>query len=109
MDKSLGNCILENMKRDHYPQKTIKAKLTFIREWAQETIQEGSQPPWAWYQYMKLVEATDAILNGMTTKEKANLQQSAERQEKPLRLVDSTSQINNAQHHCGKIPVQMPM
>jgi hypothetical protein len=40
-------------------------QLKSVRDWAQSKIDAGSEPPWAWYQYMKLVETCDAILRGM--------------------------------------------
>jgi len=43
----------------------MRDKLTEIRQWAHEKAQGESEPPWAWYQYMKLIETADAILAGM--------------------------------------------
>ncbi|MGO9056381.1 MAG: hypothetical protein ACLQU2_03225 [Candidatus Binataceae bacterium] len=50
------------------PYKPIKkhAELKRIREWAQSKIDTGAEPPFAWYQYMKLIEAADAILRGFS-------------------------------------------
>lgn len=42
-----------------------KAELERVREWANEKLAAGEEPPWAWYQYMKLTEALDEILQGM--------------------------------------------
>lgn len=39
--------------------------LQAMREWAQGKIKTGAEPPWAWYQYMKLIETLDAIIAGM--------------------------------------------
>ena len=63
------------------------AELRRVREWAHEKIDAGSEPPWAWYQYMKLIETIDAIFQGAectTTTE--NLRQSVEQSERRLRL-----------------------
>lgn len=88
----------------------MKANLERIREWAQSKIQGGSEPPWAWYQYMKLVEACDAILAGQAaTVTMENLPQSPERSGGHLQLVDSTYQQDTAQPHHVGLPVQMPM
>ena len=38
--------------------------LVLIRDWAGEKVRSGREPPWAWYQYMKLVEAVDSIRQG---------------------------------------------
>ncbi len=40
-------------------------ELQRVRDWAQSKAQGGQEPPWAWYQYMKLVETLDAILSGI--------------------------------------------
>ena len=40
-------------------------ELMRIRHWADQKIQAGEEPPWAWYQYMKLREVLDAIIAGM--------------------------------------------
>ena len=33
--------------------------------WVDAKLAKGEQPPWAWYQFMKLRETLDAILDGM--------------------------------------------
>ena len=82
-------------------------ELNRIRQWANEKIQAGSEPPWAWYQYMKLIEPIDAILEGMATTE--NLQLPDAHRERRLRLVDSKSQQDTSQpHHTGP-KVRLPM
>ena len=43
----------------------MREELERIREWADAKIAAGQEPPWAWYQYMKLRETLDAILAGM--------------------------------------------
>ncbi len=43
----------------------MRDELENISRWAQSKIDAGTEPPWAWYQYMKLREATGAILAGM--------------------------------------------
>jgi hypothetical protein len=42
-----------------------REELEKVRTWANDKIATGAEPPWAWYQYMKLRETLDAILNGM--------------------------------------------
>lgn len=102
--------MLGNMNKELQNRKAIKAKLASVRAWAQEAIQEGSQPPWAWYQYMKLVEAIDAIQSGMgSINQKVNLPPTAMPGEKPLRLVASRCRLDNAPRHPVEKPVQLPM
>lgn len=80
-----------------------------VREWAKNKIASGAEPPWAWYQYMKLLEALDAILAGQSCVTTANSQQSDQHPGTRLRLVESTSPPDSAQHHPESQPVQMPM
>jgi hypothetical protein len=42
----------------------IESCLVSVRNWAREKIEAGREPPWAWYQYMKLVDAVDSIRRG---------------------------------------------
>ena len=42
-----------------------REELEKVRQWADDKIAAGQEPPWAWYQYMKLRETLDAILSGM--------------------------------------------
>ena len=81
-----------------------------IRDWAKNKIASGAEPPWAWYQYMKLIEAADAILAGMgCVTPKENLQQSEQRSGTHLRLVDATYQPNNVLPRPDTEPVLLPM
>ena len=89
--------------------KDAKRDLTRIRQWADEKIQGGSEPPWAWFQYMKLIEVADAILGGMAVTTTENSQQSEEHQGSNLRLVDAKCPRDTSQRHRGTVPVRMPM
>jgi len=44
-----------------------REELQKVRDWATDKITAGQEPPWAWYQYMKLRETCDAILAGMAS------------------------------------------
>lgn len=88
----------------------MKDDLERVRTWAQTKIQGGSEPPWAWYQYMKLVETCDAILAGMAaTVTTESSQQSPPHPGGHLRLVGSTCPQDTARPHHAGLPVQMPM
>ena len=81
-----------------------------VRQWAKDKIAGGQEPPWSWYQHMKLIDAIDAILGGAEcTVTMENSQQSESHQDVYLRLVDSTYSPDNALHHPSGVPVQMPM
>lgn len=84
--------------------------LNEVREWAKDKIASGQEPPWAWYQYMKLIEALDAILKGSDcVNPRESSRQSVRHPETPLRLVGATHLPDNAQHHPGAVEVRLPM
>lgn len=87
-----------------------KKELLDIKLWAKEKIAGGQEPPWAWYQYMKLIETIDAILDSakcvVTTESSRQLEK---QQDGHLRLVDSTYPQDNAQPHSSGFPITLPM
>ncbi len=88
----------------------IRPDLERIREWADSKIASGQEPPWAWYQYMKLRETLDAILGGMdAVSPTGNLLQSEPRPESGLRLVASNAPQDTAQRRRAETPTQLPM
>lgn len=42
-----------------------RSDLERVRDWAAQKIADGGEPPSAWYQYMKLREALDALIDGV--------------------------------------------
>ena len=42
-----------------------KAELQKVLDWTYDKLATGAEPPWAWYQYMKLRETLEAIISGM--------------------------------------------
>ena len=88
-----------------------RAELERVREWALQKLARGEEPPWAWYQYMKLRETLDAILAGMNavTPQTENSPQEAPRQGTHLRLMEATRSPNSVQHRPADEPVQLPM
>ncbi len=92
----------ENEKTAHH--------LNEVRQFAKDKIASGQEPPWAWYQYMKLLETIDAISGGMDcTATMENLPQSAMQSDRRLQLVDSTYPQDVSQHHPSNVPVHLPM
>jgi len=85
--------------------------LEAVRNWAKEKIASGSEPPWAWYQYMKLIETLDAILGGqacVTTKESSP--QSESRPGVHLQLVGPKYSQDIAQSHPDRAEtIPLPM
>ena len=86
-------------------------ELRRVRDWADAKIATGAEPPWAWYQLMKLRETLDAILAGMDAvmPQTENSPQEAPRRGTRLRLVEATHSPKTAQHHRSDEPVQLPM
>ena len=42
-------------------ERRIDRCLELCRHWAEGRVATGTEPPWAWYQYMKLIETVTAI------------------------------------------------
>jgi hypothetical protein len=45
-------------------ERRVDRCLQLLRHWAEKRIATGTEPPWAWYQYMKLIETVTAIQGG---------------------------------------------
>jgi len=86
-----------------------RSDLEKIRDWADVKISTGAEPPWAWYQYMKLRETLDIILAGMAAATKGDLLPTEAHQGSGLRLVACNSSQDISQHHRAEPPVQLPM
>jgi hypothetical protein len=87
-----------------------KADLERVREWANTKLATGEEPPWAWYQYMKLRETLDAILAGMAAVSPTeSSQQSGSRPGAHLRLVDSTGSQDTVPPRLEIERPQLPM
>ena len=87
----------------------MRKELKQVREWADAKIASDQEPPWAWFQYMKLREALDGILAGMDSVTTESSQQSAMHPGTHLRLVDATDPQDNAVRHSVGLPVRLPM
>jgi len=86
----------------------MREELEQVREWANAKIASGQEPPWAWFQYMKLRESLDGILAGMDSVTTESLQQSAPHSGTHLRLVGDTGPQDNAPRHPVRLPIQLP-
>ena len=58
---STVNCQHQGLGISNLTEKTMQSELERIRDWAKDKLQSGNEPPWAWYQYMKLVETADSM------------------------------------------------
>ncbi len=86
-------------------------ELQRVRDWADAKIATGAEPPWAWYQLMKLRETLDAILAGMeaTMRPLEGSPESQQRSGSVLRLVVCNNSPDSAPRHSVDQPVQLPM
>lgn len=90
-------------------QNVPLADLKRVRQWSQDKIQAGSEPPWAWYQHMKLVDAVNAILEGIAATTEHS-QQSAPHSGRHLQLVGAKSQQDSVPRHpAAKKKISLPM
>jgi len=80
-----------------------------LREWADEKIKGGQEPPWAWFQYMKLIETIDAISEsiGVTTTE--NSQQPGPHLEMPNQPTETSCHLSTSRLHLGSTKKPLPM
>lgn len=86
----------------------IQNDLQRVREWADDKLATGAEPPWAWFQYMKLREVVDQLLCGMAATRTENLPQSEQRPETSLRLAVSNNRQDIAQPHRPVVETQLP-
>jgi hypothetical protein len=45
-------------------QHNVQNCIDVVHSWARSKLNTGKEPPWSWYQYMKLIEAIQAIRKG---------------------------------------------
>lgn len=94
----------------------MEKELNKILSWAKDKIHSGNEPPWAWYQYMKLIETVETIqqsmasTNPIATVTTENSQQLAKQKGNVLRLKVPKRQKDTSQFHQGtKKKVLLPM
>lgn len=83
-------------------------KLQEIRQWAQAKIDGGQEPPWAWFQYMKLIENIDVILAGNEATKPMGEQNAVQAGGKHIQLVDDEYLKSNPNPESG-ISVTLPI
>lgn len=86
--------------------------LAQVLDWAQEKAHNGSEPPWAWYQYMKLAETCQAIIKGQQATPPSSRVLKSEplaQQGNVLQLTAAKRAPSNAQSPEGVHELQLPM
>lgn len=84
-------------------------ELQRVRQWADDRIATGAEPPWSWFQLMKLRETLDVILDSMESRRTVNSPPPAEHQGSGLRLVASEDHQDSAQPRHVGAPTRLPM
>jgi hypothetical protein len=84
-------------------------ELERCRDWAIAKVTTGNEPPWSWYQHMKLREALDAILAGMdVTQPTEGSQELASRQGNGLRPAAEVARQDNAPRRSVRPVIRLP-
>ncbi len=83
-------------------------ELQKMRDWADGKIAGRQEPPWVWFQYMKLRETLDALLAGMDCVTTESSLQSAEQSETYMRLVDPKDSQDSAQRRPVGLSTRLP-
>lgn len=87
-----------------------REQLQQMRDWADGKITTGAEPPWSWFQYMKLREVLDQVIAGMeaTTPQTANSPLEGQCQGTGPRLAVSNTQPSTSQPRQQVVAVQLP-
>ena len=85
-----------------------REQLQEVREWATAKLATREEPPWAWYQYMKLRETLDAILDGVAATKPLGSPEVALHSGAGLRLVASTDRQETVRPHRAVTPIRLP-
>lgn len=80
-----------------------------VRQLAAEKLATGQEPPWAWYQYMKLREAVDAILAGRAVIRQSGSPQSPEHPETLLPPGGNIVPLDTVRRRLESEPPLLPM
>jgi hypothetical protein len=85
-------------------------ELERCRDWAIAKVTMGNEPPWSWYQHMKLREALDAILAGMdvTQPMEGSLQSGSHQGSGPQRAAEAERK-DTVQRHPTHAVIRWPM
>ena len=86
-------------------------ELQRVLDWANEKLATGAEPPWAWFQYMKLRETLETIIasSSSATLQTESSQQLVQQRGNVLRLVVSADLKDSVQPHSDAQPVPLPM
>ncbi len=84
-------------------------ELLKVRDWANDKMATGAEPPWAWSMYSTLSKTIDSIVAGSdAVATTANSLEPERHQGNALRLVADNSSQDIARHRLGPPPVRLP-
>ena len=86
----------------------MREDLEKVLAWANHKLAAGQEPPWAWYQYMKLRETIEEILAGMDAVTTDHSQQSVQHKDNHLRLVDASDPQDTSRCRPAGLPTRLP-
>ena len=79
-----------------------------LLNWTKEGLSQ-SNLPYTYYQYMKLKEALESVIDSLTCFTEEDLPQSAQHQETALKIVVDNTPLDKLRHHQDMIKVPLPM
>ena len=104
------------MEQERLSKEEAQKVLMKARDWAKGKLRGKSEPPWAWYQYMKLVEVTEEILASQkvvkvgAVAKKVDLQKEEQHPEIPIpNKAEVDLQDSALSSDVVPLPVRLPM
>ena len=86
-----------------------RSDLEHIRELAIARLATGREPPWVWYQLMKLREASEALIAGIdVTQPTEDSRGSLRHPGAHLRRAAEADPPDSAQHRQDMVPLRLP-
>jgi hypothetical protein len=75
---------------------TPDEKMRALKEWAIERMTTGTQTPWAWYQFMKLIEVLDTFIEAGDEIEATSKPRAPAKRTRPKPLAENVVQLDPA-------------
>lgn len=86
-----------------------RAAMVQTKEWAQERLRAGTEPPWSYYRLMQLIEAIDSLAaSSDSVSPTGRLLQSGTQQDGSIPQGASIYQLDTSRSHRAEPPVQLP-
>ena len=79
-----------------------------LLQWTKEGLSQ-SNLPYTYYQYMKLNEALESVIDSLSCTKAVDLPKLKEHQGTSLKIVVDNASLDKLRHHQDMIPVPLPM